>query len=254
MNTVTNIQDSIKNKEKIHFIFDYDGLITPYMRTSASLFFSPMFKRVIENFAKKEFINVSLLTNKRIKTFKKECSISSENISIYGNFGAEKEINSIQSYNLDEEYKKFIKKLTSKIRKEIPNPKIIMENEDWSIILYTKNLSEADFKSLKKYLGETRKKYVNEIDLDIKFSQNKVELFNPAFSKINLIKNLETSNKDASFIYVGSDEDVFKQLSKLGGTSLKIINPGDPTDTSANIIMYKSKFEEFLADTNNLYI
>jgi predicted RNase H-related nuclease YkuK (DUF458 family) len=81
-----------------------------------------------------------------------------------------------------------------------------------------------------------------------------VELFNPEFSKMNLIKTLEKTNKDESFIYVGADEDVFKQLKKLGGTTLKIINPGDSTETSADIIMYKSKFEEFLSDTNNLYL
>lgn len=70
MYTLDDIQYNIKEKEKMHIIMDYDGVISSLNSSYSTELYNPLYKRIFENFAKKEFIVFTVLINKKDKKFK----------------------------------------------------------------------------------------------------------------------------------------------------------------------------------------
>jgi len=64
------VQDCVRFKDKLHIIIDEEVIKSLNSSYSEDLF-SPIYKRIFENFAKKEKINVTVLLNKKIKGFSK---------------------------------------------------------------------------------------------------------------------------------------------------------------------------------------
>ena len=64
------LQDCIRLKDKLHIIIDEEVIKSLNSSYSEDLF-SPVFKRIFENFAKKEKIVLTVLLNKKIKGFSK---------------------------------------------------------------------------------------------------------------------------------------------------------------------------------------
>ncbi len=254
MKTLNEIQEKIKNKEKLHIILDYNNRITPYIRTSMSYFFSPMFKRIIENFAKKEFIQISLITDKNIKNFKKEFPITTENIDLYGVVGAEKEIQENKQSLFDDKYKKELKKIYNHLSKALAdNKKLIFEYEDWAIFIHNKGISKEDLKPIKKEINEQIKKSKLNEELTSFDEENKIVITLSDITINSLLDKLIEEYKDYSCIYIGKDETTFKYLKKKCNT-LKVIHPSDSMESKADLVVFRAKFEEFLSETNNLYI
>ncbi len=254
MKTLKEIQEKIKNKEKLHIILDYNNRITPYIRTSMSYFFSPMFKRIIENFAKKEYIQVSLITDKNIKNFKKEFPISTENIDLYGVVGAEKETQENKETIFDDKLKKELKKLYNQLSKTfIDNKKLIIEYEDWAIFIHDKGLSKEDIKPIKKEINEQIKKSKFNEELTTFDEENKIVITIADIRINSLLDKLIEEYNDYTSMYIGKEETTFKYLKKKCNT-LKVIHPSDSMESKADLVIFRAKFEEFLSETNNLYI
>lgn len=81
MNNLQDIQYNIKEKEKMHIIADYDGVISLLNSSYGKELFSPIYKRIFENFAKKDFINFTILINKKDKRFKPKSIYKNTNLN-----------------------------------------------------------------------------------------------------------------------------------------------------------------------------
>lgn len=80
MNSLQDIQYNIKEREKMHIIVDYDGVVSILNSSYGTELFSPIYKRIFENFAKKEFITFTILINKKDKRFKPKAIYKNTNL------------------------------------------------------------------------------------------------------------------------------------------------------------------------------
>ncbi len=80
MNNLQDIQYNIKEKEKMHIIMDYDGVISSLNSSYSSDLFNPLYKRIFENFAKKDFITFTVLIDKKDKRFRPKSIYKNSNI------------------------------------------------------------------------------------------------------------------------------------------------------------------------------
>lgn len=65
MNSLQDIQYNIQEKEKMHIIMDYEGVISMLNGSYNTELFNPLYKRIFENFAKKEFVDFTILIDKK---------------------------------------------------------------------------------------------------------------------------------------------------------------------------------------------
>lgn len=80
MNNLQDIQYNIKEKEKMHIIMDYNGVISALNSSYSTDLFNPLYKRIFENFAKKEFINFTVLIDKKDKRFRPKSIYKNTNL------------------------------------------------------------------------------------------------------------------------------------------------------------------------------
>ena len=80
MKNLQDIQYNIKEKEKMHIIMDYEDVITSLNSSYSTELFSPIYKRIFENFAKKEFVIFTILINKKDKKFKPKSIYKNTNL------------------------------------------------------------------------------------------------------------------------------------------------------------------------------
>lgn len=80
MNTLEDIQYNLKEKEKMHIIMDYEGVISILNSSYSTDLFSPIYKRIFENFAKKEFVKFTILIDKKDKKFKPKSIYKNTNL------------------------------------------------------------------------------------------------------------------------------------------------------------------------------
>lgn len=81
MKTLQDIQYNIKEKEKMYIIIDYETAISILNSSYSTDLYSPIYKRIFENFAKKDFINFTILINKKEKKFKPKSIYKNTNIN-----------------------------------------------------------------------------------------------------------------------------------------------------------------------------
>lgn len=81
MNSLQDIQYNIKEKEKMHIIVDYEGVISSLNSSYSTDLFSPIYKRIFENFAKKDFITFTILIDKKDKKFKPKSIYKNTNLN-----------------------------------------------------------------------------------------------------------------------------------------------------------------------------
>ena len=80
MKNLEDIQYNIKEKEKMHIIMDYEGVISILNSSYSTDLFSPIYKRIFENFAKKDFVNFTVLIDKKDKRFKPKSIYKNTNL------------------------------------------------------------------------------------------------------------------------------------------------------------------------------
>lgn len=81
MNTLQDIQYNIQEKEKMHIIMDYEGVISLLNGSYSTELFNPLYKRIFENFAKKEFVDFTILIDKKDKKFKPKSIYKNTNLN-----------------------------------------------------------------------------------------------------------------------------------------------------------------------------
>ncbi len=84
MKNIEDLEKKIKIKDNILMILDYNGTITSTEPKINSPFSNTTFKRILENFALKEYIKIAIITDREISEFKEEFGISLQEIEIYG--------------------------------------------------------------------------------------------------------------------------------------------------------------------------
>jgi hypothetical protein len=80
MKTLQDIQYNIKEREKMHIIMDYEGVISILNSSYSTDLINPMYKRIFENFARKEKIQFTVLIDKKDKKFKPKSIYKNTNI------------------------------------------------------------------------------------------------------------------------------------------------------------------------------
>lgn len=84
MKKIADFENKFKNKTNIILILDYNGTIAPTEPTRNSPLSNTIFKRVLENFSRKNYLKVAIITDRAIKDFKKEFDLNLTEIDIYG--------------------------------------------------------------------------------------------------------------------------------------------------------------------------
>lgn len=133
MKNISDFEEIFKNKINTLIVLDYNGTIASTEPKINSPLANTTFKRVLENFSRKNYIKIAIITDRQITEFKNEFGISLKEIDIYG-FSK----NNFQN----EDGKTFVKKeeiLTDTINNN-PSDTIIYIGDDKSLIKKTKDL------------------------------------------------------------------------------------------------------------------
>lgn len=84
MKNISDFEKIFKNKTNVSLVLDYNGTIAPTEPTINSPLSNIRFKRILENFSKKSFVKIMIITNRSIKEFKDEFGIDFKEIEVYG--------------------------------------------------------------------------------------------------------------------------------------------------------------------------
>ncbi len=84
MKNISDFEGIFKNKTNVALILDYNGTVAPTEPTINSPLSNIRFKRILENFSKKTFVKIMIITNRSIKEFKDEFGVDFEEIDVYG--------------------------------------------------------------------------------------------------------------------------------------------------------------------------
>lgn len=80
MKSIQDVQYRVKYKAPLCLIFDYEGVLSSYAKTFSAESFNPMIKRVLENYAKKDYIKVVILIKEEDKKILKKLKMSAKNL------------------------------------------------------------------------------------------------------------------------------------------------------------------------------
>jgi len=157
MHQLEDIQYNIKEKEKMHIIMDYEGVISSLNSSYSTELFNPLYKRIFENFAKKEFVNFTVLINKKDKKFKPK-SIYKNTALLYADIAEFKE--TLESLITDNEYQPIYFGYEKEVVKFFKKNKLFsigIAVEEKAKKSYAVNLSKDGFI---KFLTETNNVYL----------------------------------------------------------------------------------------------
>ena len=163
MKNIEDLEKKLKTKASISMVLDYNGTVTSTEPKINSPFSNTIFKRVLENFARKDYIKIIVITGRKISDFREEFGISLEEIDIYGY--------SDNKFHNDDGTS-FAKKeaILDEVLAKNPYYDVIYIGDDKSLIGKTKKLEGSSIGILP--LCEAGEKLV-----DFSISQNKFEEF-----------------------------------------------------------------------------
>ncbi len=161
MKNILHFEELFKVKTNILLVLDYNGTIAPTEPKINSPLSNTTFKRVLENFSRKNYVKIAVITDRSIKEFKNEFGIDLKEIDVYGLLD-----NKFQN----ETGKVFIKKedVILNIIENNLSSKLVYIGDDKLLIKKTKELSGNSIGILP--LCTTGEKLV-----DFSISQNKFE-------------------------------------------------------------------------------
>lgn len=161
MKNILHFEELFKNKTNILLVLDYNGTIAPTEPKINSPLSNTTFKRVLDNFSRKNYLKIAIITDRSIKEFKNEFGIDLKDIDVYGLLN-----NNFQN----EEGKIYIKKedIITEIIKNNHSAKFIYAGDDKILIKKIKEFNGHAIGILP--LCDKGKKLV-----DFSISQNKFE-------------------------------------------------------------------------------
>ncbi len=255
MKNLKCIEGKIKDKDKLVIIIDYDGIITQFRPETNSIMFNSMFKRILQNFAKKEYIKVKIITDKKISDFKKTSELTSDWIKIFGVYGAEEELENQLSVNVDDELMKTLEKFYSELKKKCGKlERITIENKKCSIALHyrlaNKNIEDECLKTFKSLV----KKFNTENNFKINKRNDYIEVIPNEIEKNKVIAKISNNNPEHQIIYIGDDISLFKETKKHNGIAVGIKPICSKSEKVVDFSVSQNQLEEFFINTNNLYL
>lgn len=134
MKNILHFEELFKNKTNILLVLDYNGTIAPTEPKINSPLSNTTFKRVLENFSRKNYIKIVIITDRSIKEFKNEFGVNFNEINIYG----------LSDKNFQNEASQLFTKKEDIILDIIdanPSYKIIYAGDDKLLIKKTKKLN-----------------------------------------------------------------------------------------------------------------
>src|SRR5574344_906840 len=84
MKNILHFEELFKVKTNILLVLDYNGTIAPTEPKINSPLSNTIFKRVLENFSRKNYVKLVIITDRTIKEFKNEFRIDLNDIAVYG--------------------------------------------------------------------------------------------------------------------------------------------------------------------------
>ena len=127
MKNITDFEKMFKYKMNIFIILDYNGTITSVEPKLNSPLSNTRFKRVLENFVNKDYIKITIITDRQIHEFKNEFGLDSEKIDIYGFDG-----NGFKTKNNDKNLKKT--NIINNVIAENPGYEVVYVGDDKLLI------------------------------------------------------------------------------------------------------------------------
>ncbi len=134
MNNISHFEELFKYKTEVLLILDYNGTIAPTEPKLNSPLSNTTFKRVLENFSRKEYVKIAIITDRSIKEFKKEFKIDLKEIDVYGYSDKKFQNEEGKTYTKKEE-------LLEEIVQNNPSFKSIYAGDDKTLIKKTKELN-----------------------------------------------------------------------------------------------------------------
>lgn len=134
MKNILQFEELFKNKMNVLLLLDYNGTIAPTEPKINSPLSNTTFKRVLENFSRKSYVKIAIITDRSINEFKNEFGINLEEIDVYGLSG--------KKFH-DEEGKIYTKKqdIIKEIIENNPTYEFIYAGDDKVLIKTAKDLN-----------------------------------------------------------------------------------------------------------------
>lgn len=255
MKNLTDIENKIKNKEKMIIILDYDSVIAPIRPECKPPFLNNIFKRILENFGKQDFIEIKILTDKRVQDFKKDFPIDTKYVDIYGVYGAEIEDSNGIRQNTSSKILKETAKLNKKLKNAISNySKITLESKKHSLILNYRFADKESINKIKDIIKEEIVKLESESDFIVLDKIDRFEVISSELIKENTVQAIGDLHQSFDVIYIGDDEDAIKRAKQQGLTAIGIRPLREESQKLIDFSITQNQLEEFLINTNNLYL
>ncbi len=133
MKNINDFEEKFKKRSNTLLILDYNGKVSSTEPKMNSPLSNTRFKRVMENFARKDSLKVAIITNKEINKFKKEYGFDVNEINIYGLSKGELKNEEGSTFESEE-------KIIADIVASNPDYEVIYVGDDKILISKTKQL------------------------------------------------------------------------------------------------------------------
>jgi trehalose-phosphatase len=254
-----NLDRRLRSSKRLFIFLDYDGTLTPIVKTPQEAVLSSNIKKVISSLAKKRNIFIGIISGRSLKDVKQRVNI--KNIFYAGNHGLEicfKGKIILTNKNL-KNYLKILRSIKRDLKNNLKRIEgVIFEDKRLIYGIHYRLVSSSQLDKFKKIFKETispylkkgrikigRGKKIFEIRPDISFGKD---------DAIRFFQNLLKKKKEEPTIYIGddlTDEDVFVFLDKKRDLGIRV---GKSKKSNANFYLKNVKeVEKFLTYLDKKY-
>jgi len=221
-----NILPKIEKSDRIVLFLDYDGTLTPIVKSPDKAFLSSSTRKILKELSDNRKITVSIVSGRSLQKIKKLVAL--DNIYYAGCHGMEIEYAG-KTFVVPDAKKSLpiLKRLKKKLRKELCCIKNV-EIEDKGLVLaiHYRNVRKGCVLQLKKIFSENVRPYLYSKKIRIANGKKVIEVRPPVdWDKgrycLYLLKKLERKGKSLLPVYIGddeTDETCFKALRRSGVT------------------------------------
>ncbi len=249
------LEEKIKNKSNLSIILDYDGVITTITPEMNSSLFNPIFKRILENFAKKDYLKMNIISDKKVCDFKKSFDIKKTNIKIFGIYGCEVEHLEEHKSSSDDNQCNIMNNFYTDLKKKCKDlERIIIENKKYSVVLHYRLASKTTIDKSKKVFKTLFEKYNSENTYQLLKRNNTLEILPIEIKKDAIIERIFDENPNYEVVYIGDDIELINKTKKIGGFSIGIKPLCEKCRKLVNFSVSQNQLEEFFINTNNLHL
>ncbi|MDD5020971.1 MAG: trehalose-phosphatase [Endomicrobiaceae bacterium] len=249
MENLNSLIETIKRKDKILLIFDYDGTLVPIQDKPDMAFMNPVLRKALENLSKSDCLKIAVVTGRSIKDLKKLSGLNTPDICVFGMHGGEIEmqgkiVNSAQNKKILTDIDDIFFKLKKRCAKI---DGIIIENKKYSVALHYRLANEPQ--PALDIFYDLAKEYEDSGLFKIQKGKKVVELLPLEFSKDKAVLKIIKTNEDYCPVYFGDDVtdiSAFHEVHKFAGYAVGIKPMPFKNERLVDFEIEQNELEKFL--------